>query len=415
MKTKKIIALAAFSTLIVGTSFLTSKSKTVTNIINSTSNKTIVQALSNKSTPNSSYIEAISFNAGNYLIIFPGYNSRQSQNRQPNWREVKKIKAPQPVEIITPIGKTPVNKNTTLTNITLNTDTSVNDPNYKYEWAITATQANKAWSLINQKREVKVAVLDTGVDSTHVDLKNRVLTDLGYNFINNSKNVSDDNGHGTHVSGIIAAEANNKQGIAGIAGTLDVKIIPVKVLDKNGEGESDKIAKGIIYAADNGADIINLSFGTKGTCEEIESAIKYAKEKGVFVVVAAGNDNADASLYTPAGDDEDAFTVSAITQQNTKASFSNYGSSIDVAAPGVKIISTVPNGYAVYDGTSMAAPIVSGVAALVKAQNPNLTPDQIAEILDSTATDILTSGKDLQSGYGVVNAYKAILKAQSAS
>ncbi|WML34220.1 S8 family peptidase [Clostridium sp. OS1-26] len=408
MKPTKIIVLAALSVLIVGTEFLTSESKIVTSNISSTSNKEIVQALHNKATPNSIYSK-------NYKVILPGYNSRQLQDKQTKGKTVKRIQLPQPVGIVTPIGKTPVNRNATVTDITLNTDTPVNDPGYKYEWAITATEANKAWTLVNQKRQVKVAVLDTGVDYTHVDLKNRVLTDLGYNFIDNSKNVLDDNGHGTHISGIIAAEANNKQGIVGIAGTLDVKIIPVKVLDKNGEGDSDKIAKGIIYAADKGADIINLSFGTKGTCEEIDSAIKYAKEKGAFVVVAAGNDNSNADLYTPAGDEQDAYTVSAITRQYKKANFSNYGSSIDIAAPGVKIISTVPNGYAAWDGTSMAAPVVSGVAALVKAENPNLTPDQIAEILDDTATDILSKGKDLQSGYGIVNAYKAVLKAKSAS
>ncbi|WP_242966427.1 S8 family peptidase [Clostridium sp. BSD9I1] len=338
------------------------------------------------------------------------------QLKRKNIREIyirKPVKVVKPIEIIKPIEKKPVNEVADSSEITLNTDSAVNDPGYKYQWAISATNANKAWSLVDQKREVKVAVLDTGVDYTHIDLKNRVLTDLGYNFINNSKDVMDDNGHGTHVSGIIAAEANNNQGITGIVGSLDVKLIPVKVLDKDGIGEEDKIAEGIRYAADKGADIINLSFGSIDESEEILSALQYAKEKGIFIVAASGNDNSNANLYLPAGYDEGVYTVSAVTPQYKKASFSNYGTSIDAAAPGVKIISTVPNGYAVWDGTSMAAPLVSGVAAIVKAQNPSLTPDEITEILDSTATDIFTRGKDLQSGYGIINAYKAVSKVTS--
>lgn len=414
MKSRRILALVAFSALIVGGEFLNLQSEVVTsNDANDTSIQKVVQASSNRDISNltkSVDTETSSVYSENYTVMSRGFNNRQFQDRQTRGRAIKRVQSPQTVGIVKPIEKTPVNRDSNITDITLNTDTSVNDPGYKYEWAVITTETNKAWALVNQKREVKVAVLDTGVDYTHVDLKNRVLTNLGYNFIDDSKNVMDDNGHGTHVSGIIAAEANNNQGITGIAGTQDVKVIPIKVLDKNGEGESDKIAKGIIYAVDNGADIINLSFGTKGESEDIVSAIRYAKEKGVFVVVAAGNDNSNADLYTPAGDDEDAYTVSAITPQYKKVSFSNYGSSIDVAAPGVKVISTVPGGYAAWDGTSMAAPIVSGVAALVKAENPDLTPDQIAEVLDSTATDILDKGEDLQSGYGVVDAYKAISK-----
>lgn len=398
MKSKKILTLVTLSAFIVGTKVLVSEPEITFN-----DNVQTINYADNYSSETLNRHDSIRFNR---------------QSRRKNIREIyirQPVAVVTPIEIVKPIEKKPVNKVPDASEVTLNTDSSVNDPGYKYQWAISAANVNKAWSLIDQKREIKVAVLDTGIDYTHVDLKNRVLTDLGYNFVDNSKNIMDDNGHGTHVSGIIAAEANNNQGITGIAGELDVKLIPVKVLDKDGIGEAEKIAQGIRYAADNGADIINLSFGTIDESEEIISALKYAKEKGIFIVAASGNDNSNADLYLPAGYDEGVYTVSAITPEYTKASFSNYGTSIDAAAPGVKIISTVPGGYAVWDGTSMAAPLVSGVAALVKAQNPDLTPDEIAEILDNTSTDILTQGKDLQSGYGIINAYKAIRQVKSSS
>lgn len=138
----------------------------------------------------------------------------------------------------------------------------------------------------------------------------------------------DDNGHGTHVSGIIAANANDNIGIAGINGTLDVKIIPIKVLNSNGEGEVNDIVRGIKYAADNGADIINLSFGANEKSKSIAEAISYAKSKGAFVVAAAGNDNEDSDNISPAGDG--AFTVAAMSYNYKKASFSDYGNCIKV-------------------------------------------------------------------------------------
>lgn len=413
MISRKVLALVSLAVLIVGGNFLTWEPEALnSNGINNTNINKTVQAFYHSGV-NTGNIKKDLPSGKNYIDASGRYNNKQDMKRQLRGREIRRVQGQNPVGIVEPIKRTPVNKNSGITDIALNTDSAVNDPGYKYEWAVTLTEANKSWALINQQRQIKVAVVDTGVDYTHNDLKNRVLTDLGYNFIDNNKNVMDDNGHGTHVSGIIAAEANNNEGITGIVGALDVKIIPIKVLDAQGEGEADVVAKGIKYAADNGADIINLSFGTEGESRDIESAIAYAKEKGVFIVVAAGNDNSDADLYTPAGDDKDVYTVSAISQQYKKASFSNYGTSIDAAAPGVKIISTVPNGYAVWDGTSMAAPIVSGISALVKAQNPNLTPDEIAEVLNSTTTDILTTGEDLQSGHGLVNAYKAVNKVKS--
>lgn len=321
---------------------------------------------------------------------------------------IKIINEPKIIKIIKPIQKTPVKSDFRLGEINENTNKAVNDPGYKYEWDISYTEADKAWPLIKQKREINVAVLDTGVDYTHPDLKNRVLKSKGYNFVDNNSDTMDDNGHGTHVSGIIAANANDNIGIAGIDGTLDVKIIPIKVLDSNGEGDINDIVKGIKYAADNGADIINLSFGANEKSKSIAEAISYAKSKGAFVVAAAGNDNEDSDNISPAGDG--AFTVAAMSYNYKKASFSDYGNCIKVSAPGVEILSTVPGGYEAWDGTSMAAPVATGIAAMVKAEDPNLSPSQIEDVLDSTAKDIMSKGKDKQSGYGLIDAYNAIKK-----
>lgn len=325
-------------------------------------------------------------------------------------KEINVIDEPKIIEIIKPIQKIPVKRDFQLGEIKENNNQLVNDPGYRYEWDISYTEADKAWSLVKQKREVKVAVLDTGVDYTHPDLKDRVLKDKGYNFVDNDSETMDDNGHGTHVSGIIAASANNNIGVSGITGTLNIKILPVKVLDENGEGEVSNIVKGIKYAVDNGADIINLSFGTNSKSKEIEEAINYAKSKGVFVVAAAGNDGESDDNSSPASDG--AFAVAAMDYNYKVADFSDYGSCIKISAPGEEILSTVPGGYEAWDGTSMAAPIVSGIAAMAKAEDPNLSPSQMEDVLDSTAKDIMIKGKDQQSGYGLIDAYDAIKKVE---
>lgn len=350
-------------------------------------------------------VQIISLGNGRYIVLSGNKTQQQLQNELSKLRSIRRIDTPRKVKIIPPVQKsTPVQA------ISQQTDNKVNDPYYKYEWYISATGVSKAWSLVTQKREIKVAVLDTGIDYNHPDLKNRVLSNLGYNFLTGTNDASDDNGHGTHVSGIIAAQANNNLGMTGVTGQLDVKIIPIKVLNSNGEGDTDIISKGIRYAADAGADIINMSFGAPGQDVDIDSAVQYARSKGVFMVAAAGNDSSNADNYSPAGD-QGVFTVSAVSTNLRKAYFSNYGSVVQVASPGVSILSTIPGGkYQAWDGTSMAAPIVSGIAAILKAQNPSLRPSDLASLLDSTA--VATSGTQRNTGsdYGVVNGYNAIKK-----
>jgi subtilisin family serine protease len=293
-----------------------------------------------------------------------------------------------------------------------NDDREINDPNYNEQWYIPKSRVDEAWKLLNSKREVRVAIVDTGVDYNHPDLKNKVLKELGYNFVNNSKEVMDDNWHGTHVAGIIAAEAGNSIGISGASGLANVKIIPIKALDQNGQGSSDIIAKGIKYAADKGADVINFSVGFSVKDAYISEAISYAKSKGAFVVVSSGNDNINSDNTSPSGD-EGAYTVASVDGANNKSHFSNYGSSVKIAAPGEVILSTVPGGgYDYRSGTSMAAPLAAAVVAMLKAENPGLTYGEIENILNTTAVDVMEEGKDEGTGYGVLDAYRAVEEAQ---
>ncbi len=309
-------------------------------------------------------------------------------------------------------GCSPIINSQKLQTITNSVQASNNSSRYnidlKEQWAIAYTKSNLAWSAGKQKKQIKVAVVDTGVDYNHPDLKNRVLKDLGYNFINNSKDIMDDNWHGTHVAGIIAADATNNIGISGIVGDFDVKIIPVKVLDDKGEGSSDIMAKGIKYSADAGADIINFSVGFDVKDSYIADAIRYARNKGVFVVVSAGNNGVNCDVSSPAGD-EGAYTVASVNSADEKSTFSNFGYSVKIAAPGENILSTIPGGgYDYRSGTSMSAPVVAGVAAMMKAVNPNLTAPQMEYILNKTAVDILEKGKDDNTGYGIVDAKAAV-------
>jgi subtilisin family serine protease len=306
------------------------------------------------------------------------------------------------------------NNNKVYNQVTKNSNNQIiNDTYFTKQWSLAITKSVDAWKIIKQKKQIIVAVVDSGVDYNHPDLKNRVLKDEGYNFIDNNKNIMDDLGHGTQVAGIIAAESGNKIGISGIVGSLDVKIIPIKVLDKNGKGPSDVVAKGIRYAVDIGADVINVSIDFEEHDTDIEKALLYASTRGVFVVVASGNSNKNCDSYSPAGD-VGAFTVAATTEENSKPYFSSYGTNVSVAAPGIDVLTTTLGGkYSEESGTSMSSPIVAGIAAMLIAQNPNLSINYLSKIIESTATDIQGKGIDKTSGYGLVNALKAVQAVQA--
>ncbi len=309
-----------------------------------------------------------------------------------------------------------------------------NDPLFKYQYALSNTgqqigsvpgspsgsvsadiKAPSAWEETTGVETVTVAVVDSGVDLTHPDLAGNMKAS-GRDFVNVDFDATDDNSHGTLVAGVIAAVSDNGEGIAGVA--WNCRYLPVKVLDAAGVGTSDKIAQGIIWAVDNGASVINLSLGGPSGDETLRNAVKYAYEKGVVVVAAAGNTG--LAVEYPAAYDTYVLAVAATDFNDARAAWSNVGSALDAAAPGVRILSTVPTwyftadslpyGYA--DGTSMAAAHVSGLAALIRGVKPALTPDQIMNVIRYSADDVNGSaytGKDEQLGYGRINMEKALV------
>lgn len=237
--------------------------------------------------------------------------------------------------------------------------------------------------------EVIVAVLDTGVDSHHPFLHGRVIK--GYNFVDRNTNTEDINGHGTHCAGIITDVS-----------TENVKIMPVKVLDDEGYGNDYNIAMGIRYAVDNGADIISMSLGGPGHSYFMQEAIEYAIDNNVLVVVAAGNDSSNTEDYYPAGE-ELAIVVSATDPDDQLADFSNFGSTVDISAPGVDILSSVPWGYEYYSGTSMATPFISGIAAMFKSEDPSRNIYELEALLKTYTDDLGPMGRDDLFGEGIIN------------
>jgi len=277
-------------------------------------------------------------------------------------------------------------------------------------WGNDMVNAPEVWARGYTGSGIVVAVLDTGVDYNHADLRGNIwrnpgeiagngidddgngyIDDVhGWDFINNDNDPLDRNGHGTHVAGTIAAE-NNGFGITGVA--YHARIMPVQVLGDNGGGSSRAVANGIRYAANNGAHVINLSLGSNLPSPDIYSAIQYATSRGVVVVMAAGNDGDPRPDYPAFYATEFGLSVGAVDMNRNIASFSNRagtdGAMCHVVAPGVSIVSTVPNNrYASYSGTSMATPHVAGVVALMLSANPNLTPAQVRDMITSSAVQL---------------------------
>ncbi|HEY8529054.1 MAG TPA: S8 family peptidase [Paenibacillaceae bacterium] len=282
-----------------------------------------------------------------------------------------------------------------------------NDTYYAaYQWNLPAIATERGWNLTRGSDDIVVAVIDTGVQADHPDLKGR-LTE-GCNVINPGEPPEDDVGHGTHVAGIIAATVNNAEGVAGM--TWYTKIMPIKALDGTGTGSTYSVAEAILWATDHGADVINLSLGNYAEAAFLHDAIRYAVGRGVLVVAASGNDNTDQPGY-PAAYPE-VLAVAATDPDTGRAYFSNYGDYIDLAAPGTNIPSTYPGGrYAALSGTSMASPHVAALIALVRAVNPALTPEEIADLLRGTATDLGSPGPDPEFGHGVIDVRRALEQA----
>ncbi len=276
-------------------------------------------------------------------------------------------------------------------------------------------KAVPAWDAAKGDPETIIAVLDTGVDMGHPDLASKIVPG-GYDFANDDLDPSDDHWHGTHVAGIAGAATGNGAGIAGVA--WNCSVLPVKVVDERGDGYYSWIIDGIIWATDQGADVINLSVGGDVPDTFLEDACRYAYEHGVVIVAAAGNDGG-AVLY-PAAYDDYVLAVASSDFNDAISSYSNRGPEVDVAAPGEWILGPGPLWYfGPYDlpylfasGTSAAAPHVAGLAALLRSSKPGLTVDQIMAIIRYTADDInrtTAPGRDDSAGYGRINMERALV------
>lgn len=241
--------------------------------------------------------------------------------------------------------------------------------------------------------EVRVAVLDTGLKKSNRYLQGR-YTDDGYNFVSYNTDFDDDQYHGTEVSGVIADGTSS-----------NVKILPIKVMDKNGEGKMSDTAKAIYYALDHGADVINLSLSgddKNHTYHSLDDAIAEAISRNVVVVVAAGNQGVDASLRYPANKDN-VITVTSVNKNNTLGLYANYGSVIDFALPGMNILAPHKSIMMLDSGTSLAAPHAAAAAALLKTIDKSLNQEQVVEILKHYAVDLGDPGFDDTYGWGMLD------------
>jgi subtilisin family serine protease len=306
-----------------------------------------------------------------------------------------------------------------------------NDSYWGQQWGPMKVRAPAAWDVTIGDPSIVVAVLDTGAQVDHSDLAGRLwvnpgevpgngLDDDGNGHVDDingwrfghdaddnpygSNVVDDDHGHGTHVTGIIVARGNNGQGIAGMA--WGCRVMVVKVLDHEGDGYYSEVANGLVYATDNGARIANLSLGGPEKSQIMEDAIDYANAHDTVVIAAAGN--AGSAVLYPAAY-AGAVAVAATNQDDQRLSFSCYGPEIDLAAPGSAIYSTcLGNRYCYMSGTSMAAPHVAGLAALLRSQRPDYTGAQVTQQLRSSAQDVGSPGWDEYTGWGRIDAPRTL-------
>jgi subtilisin family serine protease len=301
-----------------------------------------------------------------------------------------------------------------------------NDSYFSEQWGLKKIGMEEAWTDLGlNPQEVRVAILDTGVDYNHEDLQGIFATDptrsnaiLGKHFYTDTSgkqtsdfNIEDKAGHGTHIAGIIGATANNGTGVAGICARA--RVMPIKVLDDVGYGDDANIAQGLIWATDNGARVVNMSLAGPSKSKTLADAIKYATGRGVVVVAATGNEGSMAPNY-PASYDG-VIGVGATDVNDLWMEESNYGPYVDVVAPGVSIKSSFPalksydgTQYEVSTGTSMAAGFVSGLAALILSKNGAMSDEQVKGIMLVSADDLGQTGWDRYFGYGRINAAKAL-------
>jgi len=301
------------------------------------------------------------------------------------------------------------------------------DPGFSVQWHLTQIKMESAWD-ISTGQGVTVAVLDSGVSPDGRDgFGGRLVS--GYNAIRPlyPDFTTDNNGHGTHVAGTIAQQTNNATGVAGVA--YNASIMPVKVLNRRGWGITRWFADGIRWAADHGADVINMSFGGANYSQTLEDAVNYAYNRGVVLVAASGNEGINEVAYPAAY--ENCIAVGAIGYDEVVADYSNRGLTLDIVAPGGDVTEDLNEDgfadgvlqetfrysfagralgwwYPFWQGTSMASPHVAGVAALIIAVNPGYTPDTVRDAISNTAKDLGAPGWDEVYGYGLLDAPGAL-------
>ena len=305
-----------------------------------------------------------------------------------------------------------------------------NDNYYSDQWALNNTgqavsyngnlvgtpgcdvDAERAWNITTGNPNVVIAILDTGIDLDHPDLASELVA--GYDFVNNDSNANDGNMHGTACASIAAGTSNNGIGVAGVC--WDCSLMPVKVLSDQGYGDFADIVNGVVWASDNGANVISMSLGGGGYQSGFDNAVTYAHDNGTIVIAASGNDN--GSISYPAAY-EDCVSVGAMSPCNERKSpsscdgenfwGSNYGNGLDFVAPGVRIHSATIGGYtSTFNGTSSACPHAAGVAGLIYSMAPGLSPDDVRAAMHATSVDIGGTGYDTQTGWGRINAFNAV-------
>lgn len=281
--------------------------------------------------------------------------------------------------------------------------TTTNDPLLPSQWHLPRIDATTAWNTSTGAGTV-IAILDTGIDPTHPDLKAQLVP--GWNFYSGNSDTSDPHGHGTAVAGAASAIANNGTGVASVA--WGARLMPVRIADANAYAYWSTVAQGLTWAADNGARVANVSYVGVAASSTVQSAANYMRNKGGVVVVCAGNNGKDEGIAST----DSMIVVSATNSSDAKASWSSYGSFVDLAAPGESIYTTSRGGgYQYWSGTSLASPVVAGAAAMIKSLRPELTAPQIESALFTSSVDLGTAGKDATYGYGRLNSAAALVAA----
>ncbi|CAI8999370.1 Serine protease [Brevibacillus sp. IT-7CA2] len=268
-------------------------------------------------------------------------------------------------------------------------------------------KADKAWPTVNSNEQIIIAVLDTGADYKHPDLKGNLLS--GVNLVNPGKSAQDDNGHGTEVAGVLAASGNNNIGVSGVL--WNAKILPIKILNSKAESEVELIPKGINVALDRGAKVIVMSVSSMAYSKSLAAAIQRAEKSGAVLVAASGNESSRVAY--PAAYPT-VVAVGAVRSNNEVLNQANTGPELNMVAPGLNVYTTKLGGkYGSFSGTSAAAPQVAGAAALILARHPNLSPFDVRQLLYQTATDLGEKGWDRKTGYGLLDVNKAVKTALS--